>query len=93
MKILLAILISAVLLSPLGHAGEVVTIENGIPVYNVGPVMSLARSGLSKIQQLEKIEAWLAEVDASIDQHGSNLAAKVFLGVLQREIERLSPQH
>jgi hypothetical protein len=89
MKIAQLFLLTALFLAPLTHAGEVVTVERGVPVYNVGPVMLLAKSGLSEARQLEKIQVWLGEVDASLEKHGANMAAEVFLGVLSREIKRL----
>jgi hypothetical protein len=89
MKLAPLYLLVALFLAPLSHAGEVVTVERGVPVYNVGPVMLLEKSGLSKVKQLEKIQTWLVEVDESITKHGANMAAEVFLGVLSREIKRL----
>ena len=89
MKIAPILLLTALFLAPLAHAGEVVTVERGVPVYNVGPVMRLEKSGLSNVKQLEKVQAWLGEVDESIKKHGANMAAEVFLGVLSREIKRL----
>ena len=84
-QILLSLLLS---LSAIG--GEVCTVEHGTPVYNTAPVLSLAKSGLSPLQQAEKIAAWVEEVSESIAAHGESIPAAVILSLIEKEIERLA---
>ena len=70
--------------------GEIVTVERGTPVYNTAPVLLLSASGLSPLQQAEKIAAWVEEVAESIARHGECPAAEIILSLISREIERLA---
>ena len=80
----------SILLSLSAMAGEIVTVEAGTPVYDTAPILSLAKSGLSKLQQAEKIAAWVEEVAESIAVHGESAPAAVILSLIEREIERLA---
>lgn len=80
----------SLLLSLSAMAGEIVTVESGTPVYNTAPVLSLAKSGLSRLQQAEKVAAWVEEVSESIAVHGESVPATVILALIEREIERLA---
>lgn len=83
-------LILSLLLSLPVMGGEIVTIERGTPVYDTAPVLNLAKSGLSPLQQAEKIAAWIEEVAESIAKHGESVPATIILSLINREIERLN---
>ena len=83
-------LILSLLLSLPLMGGEIVTIERGTPVYDTAPVLSLAKSGLSPLQQAEKIAAWVEEVAESIARHGESVPAEIILSLIDAEIERLA---
>ena len=82
-------LILSLLLSLPVMGGEIVTVEQGTPVYNTAPVLSLAKSGLPPLKQAEKIAAWIEEVAESVAKHGESVPATVILSMIDREIERL----
>ena len=84
-QILLSLLLS---LSAIG--GEIVTVEHGSPVYDTAPVLNLAKSGLSPLQQAEKLAAWVEEVAESVEKHGESPAAEIILALISAEIERLN---
>ena len=84
------IFILSLLLSLPLMGGEVVTVERGAPVYDTAPVLNLAKSGLSPLQQAEKIAAWVEEVAESVAKHGECPAAEIILSLISREIERLA---
>ena len=83
-------LILSLLLSLPLMGGEIVTIERGTPVYDTAPVLNLANSGLSPLQQAEKIAAWVEEVAESVAKHGESIPATVILSLINAEIERLN---
>jgi hypothetical protein len=80
----------SILLSLSAMAGEIATVEHGTPVYNTAPVLSLSQSGISPLQQAEKIAAWIEEVADSVAKHGESVPAAVILSLIEREIERLA---
>ena len=82
--------ILSLLLSLSAIGGDVVTVEHGNPVYNTAPVLSLSASGLSPLQQAEKIAAWVEEVAESVEKHGESPAAEIILALISAEIERLN---
>ena len=84
------IFILSLILSLSAIGGEIVTVERGTPVYNTAPVLLLSASGLSPLQQAEKIAAWVEEVAESIARHGECPAAEIILSLISREIERLA---
>lgn len=84
------LLILSLLLSLSAIGGEIVTIERGTPVYNTAPVLNLSTSGLSPLQQAEKLAAWVEEVAESIERHGESVPAEIILSLINAEIERLA---
>ena len=82
-------ILSLILSLPL-MGGEIVTVEAGTPVYDTAPVLNLAKSGLSPLQQAEKLAAWIEEVAESIARHGECPAAEIILTLINKEIERLA---
>ena len=82
-------ILSLILSLPL-MGGEIVTVEAGTPVYDTAPVLNLAKSGLSPLQQAEKLAAWIEEVAESIARHGECPAAEIILALINKEIERLA---
>ena len=82
--------ILSLILSLSAIGGEIVTVEAGTPVYDTAPVLNLAKSGLSPLQQAEKLAAWIEEVAESIARHGECPAAEIILALINKEIERLA---
>ena len=82
--------ILSLILSLSAIGGEIVTVERGTPVYNTAPVLNLAKSGLSPLQQAEKLAVWVEEVAESIARHGESPAAEIILSLINKEIERLA---
>lgn len=80
--------ILSLLLSLSAIGGEIVTVEHGSPVYNTAPVLNLSASGLSPLQQAEKLAAWVEEIAESVEKHGESVPAEIILALISAEIER-----
>ena len=78
-----------IILSSACPASEIITTENGSPVFNAGPVLALSQSSLPKSTQMQKAQAWLREAKEFNAIHGNNIACELFISLVSREIKRI----